>query len=47
VRWLFVSGELPGVVGWCSSIAIATVAYIVVEGDLVAEFPGNVTCIIK
>jgi hypothetical protein len=34
VRWLFVSGELAGLVGWCSGIAVATLAYIVVQGDI-------------
>jgi len=36
---------LAGLVGWCFSIAIVTMAYIVVEGDLCAEIPNNVTCI--
>ena len=34
VRWLFVYGELAGVVGWCSSVAIVTMAYIVAVGVL-------------
>ena len=38
VRWLYVSGELAGLVGWCSSIVNATLAYIVVEGDLLQNF---------
>jgi hypothetical protein len=44
VRLLFVSGELAGLVSWCSSIAIETEAYIVVEGEFLAEFPNNITC---
>jgi hypothetical protein len=31
VRWLFVYGELAGVVGWCSCVVIATMVYIVVD----------------
>ena len=30
MRWLFVYGELAGLLGWCSGVAIATMAYIVV-----------------
>ena len=30
MRWLFVYGELVGVVGWCYGVVIATMAYIVV-----------------
>jgi hypothetical protein len=44
VRWLFASGELAGLVGWCSGIAIVTMAYIVVDGDLLQRFL-TVTCI--
>jgi hypothetical protein len=46
VRWLFASGELADVVGWCSGIAIATMACIVVEGDLLQRFL-TVTCITR
>jgi hypothetical protein len=34
VRWLFASGQQAGLLDWCPDIAIATMAYIVVEGDL-------------
>jgi hypothetical protein len=34
VRWFSASGKLTGLVGWCYSIGIATMAYIVVEGDI-------------
>ena len=30
VRWLFAYSELAGLLGWCSIVAIATMAYIVV-----------------
>ena len=47
VRSLFVSGEWAGLVGWCYSIAIATMAYILVQSDLFAEFPDYVACITR
>jgi len=45
VRSLYASGEYAGLVGWCSGIAIETMAYVVVEGEILAEFPDNVTAI--
>jgi len=44
VKSLFASGDLAGPAAWCSSIAIATLAYIIVQ-VIFSDFPDYVTCI--